>query len=230
MVDDERRTAPAVTMQTKQFAGTVTLPDLCSQVMHGLERDRFMIVPGSWRATVHGLHGANLSDGCWPASRTGMVAQALRASLKQPRPATDTMPQQLDQIAFSVVDVRRTERWFRDAFGFVPAGGTRSFRGWGARHVQGLPGAASTCWWLVDRSEHFQIELFQFEAPLARLMPADYRPCDVGYSRVGFWVQDFDATLARLVGARHAAVDGSGRRGRASVVRASATPKVCSSR
>jgi 3-dehydrosphinganine reductase len=50
MVDEERRTAPAVTMQTKQFAGTVTLPDLCTQVMHGLERDRFMIVPGSWRA------------------------------------------------------------------------------------------------------------------------------------------------------------------------------------
>jgi len=106
--------------------------------------------------------------------------------------------QQLDQIAFSVVDVRRTERWFREAFGFVPAGGTRAFRGWGARHVQGLPGAASTCWWLVDRSEHFQIELFQFEAPLARLMPPDYRPCDVGYARVGFWVQDFNLTLERL--------------------------------
>jgi catechol 2,3-dioxygenase-like lactoylglutathione lyase family enzyme/uncharacterized membrane protein len=108
------------------------------------------------------------------------------------------MSQQLEQIAFSVVDVQRTERWFRDAFGLIPAGGTRSFRGWGARHVQGLPGAASTCWWLVDRSEHFQIELFQFEAPLARLVPHDYRPCDVGYSRVGFWVQDFDQTLERL--------------------------------
>ena len=50
MVDQERGMAPAVTMQTKQFAGTVTLADLCSQVMRGLERDRFMIVPGSWRA------------------------------------------------------------------------------------------------------------------------------------------------------------------------------------
>ena len=50
MVDEERRTAPAVTLLTKQFAGTVTLPDLCSQVMRGLERDRFMIIPGSWRA------------------------------------------------------------------------------------------------------------------------------------------------------------------------------------
>jgi 3-dehydrosphinganine reductase len=50
MVEEERRTAPAITMQTKQFAGTVTLGDLCAQVMHGLERDQFLIVPGSWRA------------------------------------------------------------------------------------------------------------------------------------------------------------------------------------
>jgi catechol 2,3-dioxygenase-like lactoylglutathione lyase family enzyme len=106
--------------------------------------------------------------------------------------------QELIQVAFSVVDVQRTERWFREAFGFVPAGGTRSFRGWGAQHVQGLPGAASTCWWLVDRNERLQLELFQFERPLAKLLPADYRPCDIGYSRVGFWVQDFDATLRRL--------------------------------
>ena len=50
MVEEERRTAPAVTMQTKQFAGTVTLEDLCAQVMRGMERGEFMIVPGSWRA------------------------------------------------------------------------------------------------------------------------------------------------------------------------------------
>jgi 3-dehydrosphinganine reductase len=50
MVEEERRTAPAVTTQTKQFAGTVTLDDLCVQVLRGMERDDFMIVPGSWRA------------------------------------------------------------------------------------------------------------------------------------------------------------------------------------
>ena len=50
MVEQESRTAPAVTTQTKQFAGTVTLDDLCAQVLRGLDRGRFMIVPGSWRA------------------------------------------------------------------------------------------------------------------------------------------------------------------------------------
>jgi len=104
----------------------------------------------------------------------------------------------LNQIAFSVVDLRRTEHWFRTGFGLLPAGGTRDFRGKLTSLCQGLPKAASTTWWLVGRDDYVQIELFQFESPLARLLPPDYRPCDIGYSRVGIWVQDFDATLARL--------------------------------
>lgn len=107
-------------------------------------------------------------------------------------------PARLNQIAFSVVDLTRTDAWFRTAFGLLPAGGTRSFRGPLASHVQGLPRAASTCWWLVGRDDYLQLELFQFESPLAKPLPADYRPCDVGYSRIGIWVHDFDATLARL--------------------------------
>lgn len=79
MVDDERRTAPAVTIQTKQFAGTVTLPDLCSQVMHGMEKHRFMIVPGSWRARF-----TVFMAGTFPTALARitdrLVAQALRSS------------------------------------------------------------------------------------------------------------------------------------------------------
>ena len=67
-----------------------------------------------------------------------------------------------------------------------------------ASRIQGLPKAASTCWWLVDRNEVFQLELFQFEKPLAKLMPADFRPCDIGYTRIGVWVADFDAALRCL--------------------------------
>ncbi|MGW4772626.1 SRPBCC family protein [Nocardia sp. NPDC004278] len=105
----------------------------------------------------------------------------------------------LNQIAFSVVDLRRTERWFREGFGLLPAGGSRRMmRGILAARVQGLPRAASTCWWLVGRNPWFQLELFQFERPIARPMPADFRPCDIGYTRIGIWVADFDATLANL--------------------------------
>ncbi len=110
-----------------------------------------------------------------------------------------TLP--LVQIAFSVVDLRLTERWFREGFGFEPARGSRALMSSPlAARVQGLPRAASTCWWLVGRNPWFQLELFQFERPVARPLPLDYRPCDIGYSRIGLWVADFDATLARLDG------------------------------
>ena len=105
----------------------------------------------------------------------------------------------LNQIAFSVVDLRLTERWFREGFGLQPAGGTRALmRGPLAARVQGLPRAASTCWWLVGRNSWFQLELFQFERPIATLMPADRRPCDIGYTRIGIWVENFDTTLEKL--------------------------------
>ncbi len=108
-------------------------------------------------------------------------------------------PPGLTQIALSVVDLRETERWLREGFGFVPAGGSRHrMRGPLASRVQGLPRIASTCWWLRDRNDWFQIEMFQFERPIARLMPHDARACDIGYTRVGFWVADFGATLSRL--------------------------------
>ena len=105
----------------------------------------------------------------------------------------------LTQIAFSVVDLAASERWFREGLGFWPAGGSRLLmRGPVASAVQGLPRVASTCWWLVDRNPWFQLELFQFERPLARLMAEDLRPCDIGYTRMGVSVADFEGTLARL--------------------------------
>ncbi len=105
----------------------------------------------------------------------------------------------LVQVAFSVVDLAATERWFREGLGFWPAGGSRRLmRGPLASSVQGLPRVASTCWWMVDRNEFFQLEMFQFERPAARLMPDDARPCDIGYARIGVWVADFDETLTRL--------------------------------
>jgi len=70
--------------------------------------------------------------------------------------------------------------------------------------VQGVPGAATTCWWLIDQQDFFQLELFQFHRPRARPLPADWTPADIGYSTIGIHVSDFDATLARA--ARHGAM------------------------
>ena len=105
----------------------------------------------------------------------------------------------LTQVALSVVDLSSTEQWFRAGLGFWPAGGARRMmRGPLASSVQGLPRVASTCWWMVDRNEFFQLEMFQFERPLARLIAHDLGPCDIGYARIGVWVADFDQTLTRL--------------------------------
>ncbi len=105
----------------------------------------------------------------------------------------------LNQIAFAVLDLRRTEAWWREGLGFLPAGGTRAlFRGPLSGRIQKLPGSACTCWCLLGRNDWCQLELFQYEKPASQLMPADYRPSDLGYSRCGVWVADFDATLARL--------------------------------
>jgi len=105
----------------------------------------------------------------------------------------------VNQIALSVVDLALTERWFREGLGFLPAGGTRLMTSSPlAALIQGLPKAASTCWWLVGRNPWCQLELFQFCRPVARLMAHDARPSDIGYTRIGVWVADFDAALGRL--------------------------------
>lgn len=105
----------------------------------------------------------------------------------------------LVQIALSVRDVQHTQRWYRDIFGFTEAGGTHMFvPALGSEDVQGVPGATSVCWWLLDGKPDFQMEFFEFSAPHPRPHPRDWRPCDIGYTMVGFHVADFDATLANL--------------------------------
>jgi len=104
----------------------------------------------------------------------------------------------LSQIAFSVTDLARTHGWYQDVFGYVPAGGTNMFRGAISARVQGVKGVASSCWWLVDQQDFFHLEMFAVERPEVRSLPADWRPCDVGYTTVGMHVADFDGTLRRL--------------------------------
>lgn len=106
----------------------------------------------------------------------------------------------LSQIAMSVADVQRSQRWYRDVFGYQESGGTYMFVPvLGSADIQGVPGATSICWWLLDRQDFFQLELFQFTKPEARPLPVDWRPCDIGYTTIGIHVDDFDATLQRLL-------------------------------
>lgn len=107
------------------------------------------------------------------------------------------MKAQLCQVAMSVTDLRRTQRWYRRVLGLRPAGGTNTFRGPVLAMVQGLPGVASTCWWLLDAQRGFQLELFQFHRPVARTFDPPRAPHDLGYTMVSVHVPDFDAAVAR---------------------------------
>ncbi|BFM16736.1 hypothetical protein R50073_29190 [Maricurvus nonylphenolicus] len=104
----------------------------------------------------------------------------------------------LNQIAISSIDLQRSELWWRQGLGFLPSGCTRLFRGKALSGTAGLPNAAATARWLVGSDEWLQIELWQYESPLARLMPADYSPLHEGFSRCGVWIKAFDATVKRL--------------------------------
>jgi len=110
------------------------------------------------------------------------------------------MPElRLNQIAISVSDVQRSQRWYRDVFGYQESGGTYMFIPLlGSNKVQGVPGATSTCWWLMDQQDNFQLELFQFSKPTPTPLPLDWRACDIGYTTIGIHVSDFDAVLDRL--------------------------------
>jgi len=102
------------------------------------------------------------------------------------------------QVAFSATDLERTHAWYREIFGFLPSGGTRIVRGPLFSRRVGLPKLSTTIRFLVDKQDFFHLEMFRFERPRAKPMPTDWRPCDVGYTRLGLHVDDFDATLERL--------------------------------
>lgn len=102
------------------------------------------------------------------------------------------------QIALCTADVSEAVRLYVDGLGLADAGGKAL---WGERvaRVQGLGDDASfVFWWLVGRQDFFQLELFRHTKPVQRPLPADWRPCDLGWVRFGLAVPDFDAVLGRL--------------------------------
>lgn len=113
----------------------------------------------------------------------------------------------LIQVALCTSDMPRTIRTFVEVLGFSSAGG-RPRWGQHAARLQELPTGDDTyvmLWWLVGRQEFGgQIELFHHTSPAQRPRRADWRPSDLGWSRFGIVVPDFDATLRRLGAAGYA--------------------------
>jgi NAD(P)-dependent dehydrogenase (short-subunit alcohol dehydrogenase family) len=76
MVVEERKSAPAITMQTKQFAGVVALDELCTDILRGAERGEFMVVTGFKAKLTRFL--ARMVPGLMNRVTDGMVADGLR--------------------------------------------------------------------------------------------------------------------------------------------------------
>ena len=104
----------------------------------------------------------------------------------------------LGQFAFSVADLPRAVRFFCEVLGFKKSNGLLTW-GDGLSAIQGLPGpGAATLWWVIDRQDFVQVELWNHTAPRPRPRRDDWRPSDVGYTMLSLHVDDFDGCLARL--------------------------------
>ena len=101
----------------------------------------------------------------------------------------------LAQVALSVADMPACLRFYTNVLGFRLAGG-RYAAGPGLAAIQGLEDPNCIMWWLVNDQPFFQLELFQYTSPAPAPRPNDWRPCDIGYTRLAFAVSDVVTTLA----------------------------------
>jgi catechol 2,3-dioxygenase-like lactoylglutathione lyase family enzyme len=96
-----------------------------------------------------------------------------------------------------VNDLPAAVRFYVDVIGFRRAGG-RVLWGPGLSIVQGLgDDAAATVWWALGGQDFVQLEFFQHTLPVGRRRTLTWRPCDLGWTRVGIEVANLDETLAR---------------------------------
>ena len=88
------------------------------------------------------------------------------------------------QIALSIRSGQSASRFYEEVFGWRDVFGTRAYRGAGAERVQGLKGSASHVRWLIDERPFFQLELFEFEAPVPSPPVQDLGWRHIGYNRL----------------------------------------------
>ncbi len=102
------------------------------------------------------------------------------------------------QVAISTTCMERTRKFYEDVLGYAFNSKTSMGRGKTISTIQRHKKTKTIIRWLSDRSPGFHLELFEYANPVSRPMARDARPCDIGYRRMGIWVDDFDATLNRI--------------------------------
>ena len=100
------------------------------------------------------------------------------------------------QIAMNSSDLPGSLRLYAD-LGFQNAGGHMIWGG--SMAIQGLPPTSrGTMWWLTGRQARFQFEIFHITQPAQRPLPPDWRCCDLGWTRFGIAVPDYDTAKGVL--------------------------------
>lgn len=95
------------------------------------------------------------------------------------------------QVGINTSDIAGSLRLYAEAFGFENGGGQAL---WGETlKVHGLdPGDRALMWWMVGGQKFCQLEFFHHSKPGQRPMPEDWRPCDIGWVRIGLEVADLE--------------------------------------
>ena len=109
------------------------------------------------------------------------------------------MNRHIGQIALVVSDHERSADFYARVFGMDHIFGTSEFLGEQHDKVQQVKDVASSCRWLIDDREMFQLEIFTFENPVSRPLAKDHSVYDEGYNRVIIAVKSLDESISLAV-------------------------------
>ncbi len=104
------------------------------------------------------------------------------------------------QFGMCTPDFPSTMKRFVEVFGFVDAGAGPLWGDWLAAIQDAGEEVICTIGWLCSRQSLFQLEFFEHKVPDTKPLAANRAPSDVGWTRIGIAVPDFDETLERLSG------------------------------
>jgi catechol 2,3-dioxygenase-like lactoylglutathione lyase family enzyme len=102
------------------------------------------------------------------------------------------------QIVLGSNNLPLCKHFYTTVFGFAGAGERLIYSEHNGQ-VMGLGRwGGATVLYMVGRQELMQLEFWTHTTPPQRPLPANWRPNDIGFCRLGISVPDFDTTLKRL--------------------------------
>ena len=102
------------------------------------------------------------------------------------------------QIVLGSDNLPLCKHLYETVLGFAGAGERLTYSEHNGHVMRLGPRGGATILYMVGRQELMQLEFWTHTTPPQRPLPADWRPNDIGFCRLGVSVPDFPGTLARL--------------------------------